>query len=80
MKEILRLDKIDVYYQEAPRACLDDLEPVIRDVIKASPMTAIFKPEHMCFAAADAGKDNDWYAYICPNYTQIRSINTYTKQ
>ena len=39
-----RLDKIDVYYQEAgtmrfvPRACLVDLEPGIMDVIKASPM------------------------------------------
>merc|ERR1712121_322584 len=42
----LRLDKIDVYYQEAgtmrfvPRACLVDLEPGIMDVIKASPMGA----------------------------------------
>ena len=52
----LRLDKIDVYYQEAgtmrfvPRACLVDLEPGIMDVIKASPMGALFKPDNMCLA------------------------------
>eukprot|EP01084_Bolivina_argentea_P156748 273166_1 len=51
----LRLDKIDVYYAEAgtmrfvPRACLVDLEPGIMDVIKASPMGALFKPDNMCF-------------------------------
>eukprot|EP01084_Bolivina_argentea_P056744 103804_1 len=45
----LRLYKIDVYYQEAgtmrfvPRACLVDLETGIMDVIKASPMGALFK-------------------------------------
>eukprot|EP01084_Bolivina_argentea_P318889 553129_1 len=45
----LRLDKIDVYYQEAgtmrfvPRACLVDLESSIMDVIKATPMGALFK-------------------------------------
>jgi len=60
----LRLDKIDVYYQEAgtmrfvPRACLVDLEPGIMDVIKASPMGALFKPDNMCFGASGAG--NNW--------------------
>ena len=60
-----RLDKIDVYYQEAgtmrfvPRACLVDLEPGIMDVIKASPMGALFKPDNMCFGASGAG--NNWY-------------------
>ena len=60
-----RLDKIDVYYQEAgtmrfvPRACLVDLEPGIMDVIKASPMGSLFKPDNMCFGASGAG--NNWY-------------------
>jgi len=60
----LRLDKIDVYYQESgtmrfvPRACLVDLEPGIMDVIKASPMGALFKPDNMCFGASGAG--NNW--------------------
>merc|ERR1712087_307014 len=59
-----RLDKIDVYYQETgtmrfvPRACLVDLEPGIMDVIKASPMGALFKPDNMCFGASGAG--NNW--------------------
>merc|ERR1712048_1078999 len=59
-----RLDKIDVYYQEAgtmrfvPRACLVDLEPGIMDVIKASPMGTLFKPDNMCFGANGAG--NNW--------------------
>jgi len=58
------LDKIDVYYQEAgtmrfvPRACLVDLEPGIMDVIKASPMGSLFKPDNMCFGASGAG--NNW--------------------
>merc|ERR1712079_54671 len=60
----MRLDKIDVYYQEAgtmrfvPRACLVDLEPGIMDVIKASPMGSLFKPDNMCFGASGAG--NNW--------------------
>merc|ERR1712038_2078089 len=60
----MRLDKINVYYQEAgtmrfvPRACLVDLEPGIMDVIKASPMGALFKPDNMCFGASGAG--NNW--------------------
>jgi len=59
-----RLDKVDVYYHEAgtlrfvPRACLVDLEPGIMDVIKASPMGALFKPDNMCFGASGAG--NNW--------------------
>jgi tubulin beta len=60
----LRIDKIDVYYAEAgvmryvPRACLVDLEPGIIDVIKASPMGSLFKPDNMCFGASGAG--NNW--------------------
>ena len=66
-----RLDKIDVYYQEAgtmrfvPRACLVDLEPGIMDVIKASPMGALFKPDNMCFGASGAG--NNWYVVDMEN-------------
>ncbi len=80
-----RLDKIDVYYAEAgtmrfvPRACLVDLEPGIMDVIKASPMGALFKPDNMCFGASGAG--NNWYVYIYKNiykFSQFR-IN-YTGQ
>ena len=59
-----RLDKINVYYQETdnmkfvPRACIVDLEPGIIDVIKASPMGELFKPDNMCFGASGAG--NNW--------------------
>eukprot|EP00484_Ammonia_sp_Unknown_P000976 CAMPEP_0197020316 /NCGR_PEP_ID=MMETSP1384-20130603/1088_1 /TAXON_ID=29189 /ORGANISM="Ammonia sp." /LENGTH=463 /DNA_ID=CAMNT_0042447921 /DNA_START=109 /DNA_END=1500 /DNA_ORIENTATION=+ len=59
-----RLDKINVYYQETgkfrfvPRACLVDLEPGTIDVIKASAMGALFKPDNMCFGASGAG--NNW--------------------
>jgi tubulin beta len=62
--DLLRLDKIDVYYAEAgtmrfvPRATLVDLEPGIIDVIKASPMGSLFKPDNMCFGASGAG--NNW--------------------
>ena len=41
-----------------PRACLVDLEPGIMDVIKASLMGALFKPDNMCFGALGAG--NNW--------------------
>eukprot|EP01083_Nonionella_stella_P190243 704629_1 len=60
----LRLDNIDVYYQEAgtkrfvPRAFLVDLEPGLMDVIKASLMGALYKPDNMCFGASGAG--NNW--------------------
>ena len=62
-----KLDKIDVYYQEAgtmrfvPRACLVDLEPGTMDVIKASPIGPLFKPDNFCFGATGAG--NNWYVY-----------------
>eukprot|EP01083_Nonionella_stella_P195845 721023_1 len=38
-----------------PRACLVDLERGIMDVIKASPMAALFDPDNMCFGASGAG-------------------------
>jgi len=58
------LDMIDVHCQEAGtmrfelRASLVDQEPGITDVIKASPMGALFKLNNMCFGASRAG--NDW--------------------
>ena len=73
-----RLDKIDVYYQEAgtmrfvPRACLVDLEPGIMDVIKASPMGPLFKPDNMTFGASGAG--NNWYVDIDSKKTTFRLI------
>ena len=45
-----------------PRACLVDLEPGIMDVIKASPMGALFKPDNMCFGPSGAG--NNWYVHM----------------
>eukprot|EP01084_Bolivina_argentea_P298856 515071_1 len=59
-----RLDKINVYYHEAgtmrfvPRAALVDLEPGTIDVIKASKMGAMFKPDNYTFGASGAG--NNW--------------------
>ena len=73
-----RLDKIDVYYQETgtmrfvPRACLVDLEPGIMDVIKASPMGALFKPDNMCFGASGAG--NNWYVHMLNVQLQYHQI------
>ena len=63
-----RLDKIDVYYQEAstyryvPRACLVDLEPGTIDVIKSSSIGSAFKPDNMCFGASGAG--NNWFVLL----------------
>ena len=59
-----RLDKIDVYFKEAgelrfvPRAALVDLEPGSLDVIKASPIGTMFKPDNFVFGASGAG--NNW--------------------
>eukprot|EP01083_Nonionella_stella_P083271 230190_1 len=60
----LVLDKIGVYYQEAsfmrftPRACLIDLEPSIMDIIKASAIGPMFKPDNvMC---GSSGTGNNW--------------------
>ena len=50
-----RLDKIDVYFNEAdelrfvPRAALVDLEPGSLDVIKASPIGTMFKRDNFVF-------------------------------
>jgi tubulin beta len=58
------LEKIDVYFKEAgekrfvPRATLVDLEPGTLDVIKASPMGGMFKPDNFVFGASGAG--NNW--------------------
>merc|ERR1712025_1206235 len=63
------LEKCDVYFRPidpeskktckwVPRAVLVDLEPGTMDVIKASPVGAVFKPDNMCFGASGAG--NNW--------------------
>jgi len=57
------LDKVDVYMRSAgeryvPRACLVDLEPGTVDVIKASPVGTLFKPDNFVFGASGAG--NNW--------------------
>ena len=59
-----KLAKIDVYFKEAselrfvPRAALVDLESGTLDVIKASPMSAMFKPDNFSFGASGTG--NNW--------------------
>jgi len=57
------LDKVGVYMRSAgeryvPRACLVDLEPGTVDVIKASPVGTLFKPDNFVFGASGAG--NNW--------------------
>jgi len=57
------LDKVSVYFRSAgeryvPRACLVDLEPGTVDVIKASPVGTLFKPDNFVFGASGAG--NNW--------------------
>jgi len=57
------LDKVNVYMRETgerhvPRACLVDLEPGTVDVIKASPVGTLFKPDNFVFGASGAG--NNW--------------------
>jgi len=53
------LDKLSVYMRSAgeryvPRACLIDLEPGTIDLIKASPVGTLFKPENFVFGASGA--------------------------
>jgi len=60
---IMDLDKVTVYMRKAgdryvPRACLVDLEPGTVDVIKASPVGTLFKPDNFVFGASGAG--NNW--------------------
>ena len=60
-----QLDKIEVFYQDVgfrrfvPRTCLIDLDPGTMNIVKASPMAALFNPDNMCFGASGAG--NCWY-------------------
>jgi len=63
-----QLEKVSVYFRNTdedlkkckhiPRAILIDLEPGTVDVIKASPIGGIFKPDNMIFGANGAG--NNW--------------------
>jgi len=62
------LESIDVYFRATsdekvnakfiPRAVLVDLEPGTMDVIKASSIGSVYKPDNMCFGANGAG--NNW--------------------
>merc|ERR1711988_1688082 len=57
-------DKIDVYFKAAgsgkyvPRAALVDLEPGTLDVVKASAVGTLFKPDNFVFGSSGAG--NNW--------------------
>jgi tubulin beta len=63
-KDWVRLEKVDVYYKESgqhryvPRAVLIDLEPGTAEVIKASPIGKMFKPDNFAWGASGAG--NNW--------------------
>jgi tubulin beta len=63
-EDSIRIDKIDVYFKQAsqtryvPRAVLVDLEPGTVDVIRASPIGSMFKPDNFVFGASGAG--NNW--------------------
>jgi tubulin beta len=63
-EDALKTAKIGVYFKEAgttryvPRAVLVDLEPGTSEVIKASPIGAMFKPDNFVFGASGAG--NNW--------------------
>ncbi|GAA5989411.1 hypothetical protein JCM11641_004821 [Rhodosporidiobolus odoratus] len=60
----LQLERISVYYNEAsgnkyvPRSVLVDLEPGTMDVIRASPMGGLFRPDNFVFGQSSAG--NNW--------------------
>jgi len=61
--EAVDLDKVSVYMRTAgeryvPRACLVDTEPGTVDVIKASPVGTLFRPDNFVFGASGAG--NNW--------------------
>jgi len=62
-KEEVDLDKANVYMRCAadryvPRACLIDLDPGTVDVIKASAVGRLFKPDNFIFGASGSG--NNW--------------------
>ncbi|MEZ4385019.1 MAG: tubulin beta chain [Nannocystaceae bacterium] len=59
-----RRAKIEVFFREAsgdryvPRAALIDLEPGTLDVIRASPVGSLFRPDNYVFGSSSAG--NNW--------------------
>ena len=63
-EDSLKIEKIDVYFKPAgttryvPRACIVDLEPGTSEMIKASPIGNMFKPDNFIFGASGAG--NNW--------------------
>jgi len=62
--DLVKTEKIDVYFKPAgetrfvPRAAIVDLEPGTSEMIKASPIGAMFKPDNFIFGASGAG--NNW--------------------
>ena len=66
---MLRLDKIDVYFQETsgvffqesmkfvPRACLIDFDPNVNDTIKSSSIGSIFKPDNIISSTGSCGNN-----------------------
>ena len=56
------LDRINVFYTEdkqtssyKPRSVFVDLDPETMDVLKASPMNNLYKPDNFCFGPCGAG-------------------------
>ena len=64
MSALLRLERINVYYNEAtggryvPRAVLMDLEPGTMDSVRAGPFGQLFRPDNFVFGQTGAG--NNW--------------------
>ena len=60
-----KLTRTNVYYEESKRgeyvhrAIIVDLYPQIKDIIKTSPMRALYKPDYMVFGSE--GARNNWY-------------------
>ena len=70
-EDAIKTAQISVYFKEAgstryvPRAALVDLEPGTSEVIKASPIGPMFKPDNFVFGASGAG--NNWYVCHHPS-------------
>ncbi|CAE8736657.1 unnamed protein product [Polarella glacialis] len=56
----LQLERINVYFNEVPRAILMDLEPGTMDSVRAGPFGQLFRPDNFVFGQTGAG--NNWAA------------------
>ncbi|CAE8611641.1 unnamed protein product [Polarella glacialis] len=54
----LQLERINVYFNEVPRAILMDLEPGTMDSVRAGPFGQLFRPDNFVFGQTGAG--NNW--------------------